>query len=72
MPQDVTEAKRAEDDLRSTLSLLNATLDSTADGILVVDLDGRISSVNRRFAQMWDMPADVLAASATTAPPSTT
>jgi diguanylate cyclase (GGDEF)-like protein/PAS domain S-box-containing protein len=58
--QDVTETKRAEEDLRATLSLLNATLDSTADGILVVDLEGRITSVNRRFAEMWDLPSDVL------------
>jgi diguanylate cyclase (GGDEF)-like protein/PAS domain S-box-containing protein len=58
--QDVTETKRAEEDLRATLSLLNATLDSTADGILVVDLEGHITSVNRRFAEMWDLPSDLL------------
>jgi hypothetical protein len=29
---------------------------STADGILVTDLAGRIRSFNRRFAQMWGMP----------------
>jgi PAS domain-containing protein len=35
--------------LSHTLSLLSATLDATADGILVVDHDGHISSYNRRF-----------------------
>jgi diguanylate cyclase (GGDEF)-like protein/PAS domain S-box-containing protein len=60
--QDVTERKRAEDGLRSALSLLEATLDATADGILVVDLDGRIASFNRRFAEMWRIPERVLAA----------
>ena len=59
--QDVTDAKRAEQELRSAMSLLSATLDSTADGILVVDLHGHITSVNRRFAEMWDLPEDVLA-----------
>ena len=47
-------------DLRDTLSLLSATLDATADGILVVDLDGRITSFNRRFVEMWQIPDEVL------------
>ena len=54
--QDITERKRAETELRETLSLLGATLDSTADGILVVDLEGRITSFNQQFAEMWQLP----------------
>ena len=52
----------AEDELRDALSLLTATLDSTADGILVVDLDGKITSSNTQFASMWRLPAGLLAA----------
>ncbi len=59
--QDITERKRAEADILDTLSLLNATLDSTADGILVVDSDGRIRSFNRKFVDMWQLPESVLA-----------
>src|SRR6185436_19475336 len=39
--RDITERRRVEDDLRDTLSLLTATLESTTDGILVVDREGR-------------------------------
>ena len=58
---DITERKRDEQALQETASLLEATLDSTANGILVVDVDGRISTFNRRFAEMWRIPDSVLA-----------
>lgn len=41
-------------------SVLSATLESTADGILVVDNDGRITLLNKRFADMWGIPQSVL------------
>jgi PAS domain S-box-containing protein len=40
---------------QQTLSLLNATLESTADGILVVDRFGKIKSTNRKFLRMWHL-----------------
>ena len=42
--QDVSDRKRNEKELEESLSLLAATLDATADGVLVVDPDGRITS----------------------------
>ncbi len=48
-------------ELRETFSLLNATLESTADGLLVVGNDRTISSFNGQFAQMWRLPANVVA-----------
>jgi PAS domain S-box-containing protein len=59
--RDITERKRMEDALVESVSLLRATLDSTADGILVVDGDGKIVDFNERFALMWRIPGDVLA-----------
>jgi len=46
--------------LKNTLSLLNATLESTADGIYVVDLQGKITSYNQNFASMWKIPRKLL------------
>lgn len=58
---DITARKRAEESLKQSVSLLQATLESTADGILVVDKSGRIASYNTQFAKMWNLPADVVA-----------
>ena len=52
--------ERAFGELDGALSLLSATLDSTADGILVVDVEGSIRQFNSQFAQMWRLPDEVL------------
>ncbi len=54
--QDATERVAAEAELRRALSLLRATLDSTADGVLVMDEQDRVTSVNRRYLDMWQIP----------------
>ena len=51
--RDITHLKRAEEDLERSLSLLRATLDSTTDGILVVDKEGKVVNCNRKFMEMW-------------------
>jgi PAS domain S-box-containing protein len=59
--RDITNRKRTEEEIKQTLSLLNATLESTADGILVVDRKGKIESFNQKFVQMWNIPESVMA-----------
>ncbi len=51
--RDVTENKQAELDLQESHSLLQATLESTADGILVVNTNNRITHFNQNFTEMW-------------------
>ena len=64
---DATAQVCAELELSEALSLLTATLDSTADGILVVDTAGKITSFNRRFAEIWQLPDDILTSGDATA-----
>ncbi|MGA2238964.1 MAG: PAS domain S-box protein [Candidatus Bathyarchaeia archaeon] len=58
--REVTELKKADEALRESVSLLRATLESTADGILVVDREGKVSTFSRRFAEMWRIPEPLL------------
>jgi PAS domain S-box-containing protein len=58
--EDIDKRKRAEEADRATLSLLRATLESTADGILVVDFHRHIVLYNQRFAAMWRVPESIL------------
>ena len=57
--EDITQRRDAQTEASKSLSLLRATLESTADGILVVDLDGKILSFNQKMADMWEIPAEV-------------
>jgi len=58
--RDLRERKRYEWEARRAVTLLQSTLDSTADGILVIGHDGRVLTWNRRFAEMWGVPAEVM------------
>lgn len=56
---DITERKLAAAVLESSISLLEATLESTADGILVVNHEGKVIRFNQRFLELWTIPQDV-------------
>ncbi len=59
--RDITDRRKAETELIRLNSLLSSTIDSTSDGILVVDRQGRIALFNRRFVDMWGIPESVIA-----------
>ncbi|HWC29299.1 MAG TPA: PAS domain S-box protein [Dehalococcoidia bacterium] len=52
---DITDRKDAEDRLQRALAMYAATIESTTDGIFVVDQDGRMVSRNRRFDELWNI-----------------
>jgi diguanylate cyclase (GGDEF)-like protein len=58
--QDRSAEQESRQRLELALAELQATLESTADGILVTDLAGRVRQCNRRFAALWDLPDALL------------
>ncbi|MCK7593352.1 sensor domain-containing protein [Pseudomarimonas salicorniae] len=56
---DRSAQRQVEQELETIIAELRATLESTADGILVLDMEGGIRGYNHRFAELWDLP-DVL------------
>jgi signal transduction histidine kinase len=55
------QKEKSQAKLERTVSLLQATLDATADGLLVVDRSGTVVAFNRRFVQLWQIPESLLA-----------
>jgi PAS domain S-box-containing protein len=49
-------------ELAGSLSLVHATLEATADGILLIDTAGNIGNFNQQFLKMWRIspPAEIL------------
>jgi signal transduction histidine kinase/PAS domain-containing protein len=56
---DVTELRAAMDNLQSARSLLEATIEATADGLLVVNREGKVTTKNERFLWLWRIPSDL-------------
>ncbi|HYM60668.1 MAG TPA: PAS domain S-box protein, partial [Thermoanaerobaculia bacterium] len=50
--RDITERKRAEDQLRHQLSYTTAIMDSLGEGLCTTDKDGRVTSINPAAEEM--------------------
>ena len=57
---DRSAEQGVEQSREAALAELQATLEATADGILVTDPTGRMSACNRRFAEIWGLPTELL------------
>jgi PAS domain S-box-containing protein len=57
--RDITDRKRAEEELAFKTALLEAEAEASIDGILVVDRTGHVLQVNERFAELWNLPEDI-------------
>jgi PAS domain S-box-containing protein len=58
--QDISKGKLAQLESQANVSLLRATLEATADGILVVDTAGKIVTFNKRFTELWNLPDGIV------------
>ena len=58
--RDITERKRAREELQKNVSLLTSTFEATADGILVVDINNKIVTYNQKFLEMWQIPENII------------
>ncbi|MDF5708181.1 MAG: PAS domain S-box protein [Nostoc sp. S4] len=57
---EISELKAKEIELEASLSLLRSTLESTAIGIVVVNFEGDILSLNQKFIDMWQIPESLI------------
>jgi PAS domain S-box-containing protein len=60
--RDITERKRAEEELKLRNILLTAQQEASIDGILIVDDQDKILLFNKRFTEMWRLPDEVMEA----------
>lgn len=57
---DITERRQTEISLHNAVSLFSSTFESTADGIVVMNLEREIVTCNSKFTQMWKVDPAVI------------
>jgi PAS domain S-box-containing protein len=57
---DITERKLTEAALQKSETQLRGTLESTDNGILAIDNNGKVLQVNRRFTELWGIPQHIM------------
>jgi PAS domain S-box-containing protein len=60
LSQEVTRLKQTETQLATSLSVLQSTLESTANGIVALSFSGEILSYNQKFIDMWQVPTGIM------------
>ncbi|HPS54881.1 MAG TPA: PAS domain S-box protein, partial [Sedimentisphaerales bacterium] len=58
--RNITERKRAEDELRGKTAVLEAQTNASIDGILVVDDNQKKIVANQRFADLFNIPKSIM------------
>ena len=63
--RELLEAKESLEqktqELAHSLAMLQATLDSTTDGILATDGSANVTTFNQRYVEMWGLPPETMA-----------
>ena len=58
--RNISKSKADQQALQWSVSLLNATIESAAHGVLAVNSGGQVTLWNQRFAELWRMPPELL------------
>ena len=59
--RDITERKKAEEDLRSSREFISSILDTVDEGFIVIDRDYRIISANKAYSRQVNIPVGDIA-----------
>ena len=63
--RELLQAKEALEqktqELAHSLAMMQATLESTTDGILATDDSGQVTTFNQRYVEMWGLPPEAMA-----------
>jgi len=57
---DITGSMQEKEALEKSMSLMESTLKSIHNGILVVSHEGTVLKTNSKFAEMWRIPDDII------------
>lgn len=60
MVEDTTERRKVEEALQNKTAILEAQLNSTIDGILIVDKQGKKIIQNQRTIELWKIPQNIV------------
>jgi PAS domain S-box-containing protein len=58
--KELAALRETQEQLQNGQSPLAENLECIGDGILVIDSKGRVNSMNRRFADIWNIPEEVI------------
>lgn len=56
----VARKKIKKDTAEDSLAIMRSTLEATADGILVVNRQGKMIGYNQKFRKMWNIPEEIM------------
>lgn len=57
---EIAARKKAEENLNEALSILQASLESTKDAILVISQERKVVTYNQKFIDLWTVPKEIV------------
>jgi PAS domain S-box-containing protein len=58
--RDINDRREAEAELKFKNALMTTQQEASIDGILIIDKNENVLSCNRRFADLWEIPREIL------------